>query len=170
MKWQVLFLALCCASVQALHVTRPLVTPFKQMLKQGADGRLRAEKAKACHAQQSKDTCLQSACIYCSSPYEGVHSGCYHPMESLRMPKSKETGATATPLFQHTSAYRICQASALIGISNSLLVTNVGNEGLYMQRHAPSQLVLPASSSAGYKHSIRGISLCFAYLLGFKVS
>ncbi|KAF6264316.1 hypothetical protein COO60DRAFT_1485523 [Scenedesmus sp. NREL 46B-D3] len=69
MKWQVLFLALCCASVQALHVTRPLVTPFKQMLKQGADGRLRAEGQGL-------------------SPYEGVHSGCYHPMESPRMPKS----------------------------------------------------------------------------------
>jgi hypothetical protein len=124
MKWQVLLLVLSCASAHALHATRPLVTSSKAMAKTSADGRLRVQKAKACHALESKDKCLQSACVHCSSPHGGVSSGCFHPLESLRMPKSKQINVPVTPLFStHLSMLRlactrvISVATAYVGIA-----------------------------------------------------
>lgn len=115
MKWQVLLLALSCASAHALHATRPLVTPTKTMARTGADGRLRAQKAKACHAQQSKDKCLQSACVYCSSPHSGVYSGCFHPLESLRMPKNVFQCAGSKAVMD--AAQKALQRAKLAGVN-----------------------------------------------------
>jgi hypothetical protein len=138
MKWQVLLLALSCASAHALHATRPLVTPTKTMARTGADGRLRAQKAKACHAQQSKDKCLQAACVYCSSPHSGVSSGCFHPLESLRMPKSKQINVPVTPLFRHTSACCVWPAHSVISAAASL----ISNKRLYLTaQHGLSRML-----------------------------
>lgn len=107
-------LALFVACAQALHATRPLVTPNNLPSK-----KIKAQRAQAkfCRSIKEQDKCSKSSCLYCVGKAKELPTGCYSALESLLMPKSKHMSPirSTTLLFIFRHPVRTQRGSQCVG-------------------------------------------------------